>query len=261
MTTPATSGGEHLGRHRPATDGQRHPVADPALELLHDPGARHRAPLGGLAGHAVRCQEGHGHDDRRSDAGRDALGRLAARRFRSARQQRTTTPRTVIGFFDTLSACGAAAARVTARGLPHPGGATRWPPWSRWPACAGRSRRTSSSARTTSDSTSSQVRRYTALLRHTVLAMAALAVCAVTAAAAATRHRPPAPLPTRPDQPPPLDPGLIPLTVAEIKRLFNLITRRHLPEEHHRRWGLWRRRHQARARWFHHRARLQRQTS
>jgi SRSO17 transposase len=107
----------------------------------------------------------------------------------------------------------------------------------------------------------SQVRRYTALLRHTVLAMAALAVCAVTAAAAATRHRPPAPLPTRPDQPPPPDPGLIPLTVAEIKRLFNLITRRHLPEEHHRRWGIWRRRHQARARWFHHRARLQRQTS
>ena len=107
----------------------------------------------------------------------------------------------------------------------------------------------------------SQVRRYTALLRHTVLAMAALAVCAVTAAAAATRHRPPAPLPTRPDQPPPPDPGLIPLTVAEIKRLFNLITRRHQPQHHHLRWGLWRRRHQARARWFHHRARLERQTS
>ena len=42
----------------------------------------------------------------------------------------------------------------------------------------------------------SQVRLYTALLRHIVLTMAALAVCAVTAAAAATRHRPPAPLPT-----------------------------------------------------------------
>ncbi len=104
----------------------------------------------------------------------------------------------------------------------------------------------------------SQVRRYTALLRHTVLAMAALAVCAVTAAAAATRHRPPAPLPTRPDQQPPPDPGLIPLTVAEVKRLFNLITRRHQPEHHHLRWSLWRRRHQARARWFHHRARLRR---
>ena len=52
--------------------------------------------------------------------------------------------------------------------------------------------------------------------------MAALAVCAVTAADAATRNEPPAPMPTRPDQPPPPDPGLIPLTVAEIKRLFNL---------------------------------------
>jgi SRSO17 transposase len=107
----------------------------------------------------------------------------------------------------------------------------------------------------------SQARRYTALLRHTVLAMAALAVCAVTAADAATRHRPPAPMPTRPDQPPPREPGLIPLTVAEIKRLFNLITRRHLPEHHHLRWSIWRRRHQARARWFHHRARLERQTT
>jgi len=107
----------------------------------------------------------------------------------------------------------------------------------------------------------SQVRRYTALLRHTVLVMAALAVCAVTAAAAATRHRPAAPLPTRPDQPPPSDPGLIPLTVAEVKRLFNLITRRHLPEHHHLRWSIWRRRHQARARWFHHRARLEPRTS
>ena len=107
----------------------------------------------------------------------------------------------------------------------------------------------------------SQVRRYTALLRHTVLAMAALAVCAITAAAAATRHRSAAPMPTRPDQPPPSDPGLIPLTVAEVKRLFNLITRRHLPEHHHLRWSLWRRRHQARARWFHHRARLEPRTS
>jgi hypothetical protein len=39
-------------------------------------------------------------------------------------------------------------------------------------------------------------------------------------------------MPTRPDQPPPREPGLIPLTVAEIKRLFNLFTRRHLPEHH-----------------------------
>src|SRR5439155_19189781 len=62
----------------------------------------------------------------------------------------------------------------------------------------------------------SQVRTYTALLRHTVLTMAALAVCAVTAAQAKTRA--PAPiLPTAPDDTPPDDPGLIALTVAEIK--------------------------------------------
>lgn len=103
----------------------------------------------------------------------------------------------------------------------------------------------------------SQVRRYTALLRHVVLTMAALAVCAVTAAQAKTRASQPI-LPTRPDQEPPVDTGLIALTVAEIKRLFNLITRRLQPVEHHLHWAWWRRHHQARARWFHHRTRLQR---
>jgi SRSO17 transposase len=103
----------------------------------------------------------------------------------------------------------------------------------------------------------SQVRLYTALLRHIVLAMAALAICAITAAQAKTRA--PAPiLPTTPDQQPPEDPGLIALTVAEIKRLFTLVTRQLAPETHHLHWVWWRRRHQARARWFHHRARLRR---
>jgi len=101
----------------------------------------------------------------------------------------------------------------------------------------------------------SQVRLYTALLRHIVLTLAALAVCAVTAAQAKTRT-PTAILPTTPDQQPPADPGLIALTVAEIKRLFILVTRRVLPETHHLHWIWWRRRHQARARWFHHRTRL-----
>jgi SRSO17 transposase len=104
----------------------------------------------------------------------------------------------------------------------------------------------------------SQVRLYTALSRHIVLTMAALAVCAVTAASAKTRA-PAATLPTTPDDQPPEDPGLIALTVAEIKRLFTLVTRRLLPESHHLYWIWWRRRHQARARWFHHRARLRRQ--
>ncbi len=89
--------------------------------------------------------------------------------------------------------------------------------------------------------------------------MAALAVCAVTAAHAKTST--PAPiLPTQPDDQPPDDPGLIALTVAEIKRLFVLVTRRPHPESHHLHWIWWRRRHQARAKWFHHRARLRRQT-
>jgi SRSO17 transposase len=104
----------------------------------------------------------------------------------------------------------------------------------------------------------SQARTYTALLRHTVLTMAALAICAVTAAQAKTRA--PAPiLPTTPDEQPPHNLGLIALTVAEIKRLFNLATRRLQPETHHLHWIWWRRRHQARAKWFHHRTRLRRQ--
>jgi hypothetical protein len=104
----------------------------------------------------------------------------------------------------------------------------------------------------------SQVRLYTALLRHIVLTLAALAVCAVTAAQAKTRA--PAPiLPTTPDEQPPDDPGLIALTVAEIKRLFLLANRHRQPETHHLHWVWWRRRHQARARWFHHRTRLRRQ--
>lgn len=107
-----------------------------------------------------------------------------------------------------------------------------------------------------------QVRRYTALVRHTVLVMAALAVCAVTAAQASARSPARPAMPTRPDQQPPEDPGLVPLTVAEIKRLFILVTRccpcvacsQFLV--HHLYWVWWRRRHQARAAWFHHRARL-----
>lgn len=104
----------------------------------------------------------------------------------------------------------------------------------------------------------SQVRLYTALLRHIVLTLAALAVCAVTAAQA--RSQTPAPiLPRTGDDQPPEDLGLIALTVAEVKRLFMLVTRRLLPEAHHLHWIWWRRRHQARARWFHHRTRLRRQ--
>ena len=56
--------------------------------------------------------------------------------------------------------------------------------------------------------------------RHTVLVMAALAVCAVTAAGLKDRTDTQAPPPKTPDQPPPADPGMIPLTIPEIKRLL-----------------------------------------
>ena len=107
----------------------------------------------------------------------------------------------------------------------------------------------------------SQVRRYTPICRHLALAMAALAVCATTAALAHTRTSTLARLPASPDDLPPKDPGLIPLTVTEIKRVFNLITRTWQTIRHYLRWSWWRRRHQARARWFHHRARLRKRAA
>ncbi|MFG6202263.1 IS701 family transposase [Nonomuraea sp. JJY05] len=102
----------------------------------------------------------------------------------------------------------------------------------------------------------SQVRLYEAILRHTVLVMAALAICAVSAAAARRRTDTQASPPTKPDQAAPTDPGMIPLTVAAIKDLFNAATTHTTSLEHTAHWSLWRRRHQARARWFHQRARL-----
>jgi len=107
----------------------------------------------------------------------------------------------------------------------------------------------------------SQVRCYTAVTRHLALAMAALAVCATTAALAQPRTSALARPPTSPDDLPPKDPGLIPLTAAEIKRVFNLVTRAWQTIRHYLHWSWWRRRHQARARWFHQRARLRRQPS
>jgi SRSO17 transposase len=104
----------------------------------------------------------------------------------------------------------------------------------------------------------SQVRLYTALARHIVLTMAALTVCAVTAAQA-KKNAPPPVLPTSPDEDPPDDIGLIAFTVNEIRRVFNLLHRQTHHVAHHLHWSRWRRRHQARARWFHHRTRLRRQ--
>ena len=105
-----------------------------------------------------------------------------------------------------------------------------------------------------------QARLYTAIARHAVLVMAALAICAITAALLKNRTDTQAPPPVRPDQPPPAEPGLIPLTIPEIKRLLAARTTRPLPRWLVILWHAWTRRHQARSRWFHKRARLARQT-
>jgi hypothetical protein len=97
-----------------------------------------------------------------------------------------------------------------------------------------------------------QVRLYTAIARRTGLVMAAAAIRAITAALLRHRTSAQAPLPVRPGQPPPADPGMIALIVPEIARLLS----RPAPA------GLaghrldWRRRHRALARWHHHRTRL-----
>jgi SRSO17 transposase len=100
----------------------------------------------------------------------------------------------------------------------------------------------------------SQVRLYTAIARHTVLVMAALAICAVTAALLRRRTSTAAPAPALPDQPPPAEFGLIPLTVPETGRLLS----RPPPPGSAAHWLNWRRSHQARSRWYHQRTRLAR---
>jgi hypothetical protein len=88
--------------------------------------------------------------------------------------------------------------------------------------------------------------------------MAALAICAVTAAQLRDRTGTQVPPPAAPDALPPADPGLIPLTVREVRRLLAAALDRPGPAGHAARWVEWRRRHQARSRWFHQRARLAR---
>jgi SRSO17 transposase len=103
-----------------------------------------------------------------------------------------------------------------------------------------------------------QARLYTAILRHVVLVIAALAICAIAAALARDRTGTQAPPPVRPDQPPPPEPGMIPLTIPEIKRLLAALATRPLPRWLIIHWDAWTRRHQARSRWFHQRTRLAR---
>jgi SRSO17 transposase len=103
-----------------------------------------------------------------------------------------------------------------------------------------------------------QARLYTAIARHAVLVMAALAICAITAASVKDRTDTQAPPPVSPGQPPPAEPGMIPLTIPEIKRLLAALTTPPLPRWLVIHWNAWTRRHQARSRWFHKRARLAR---
>jgi len=102
-------------------------------------------------------------------------------------------------------------------------------------------------------------RLYTAIPRHAVLVMATLAICAITAAQVKDRTDTQAPPPVRPGQLPPPEPGMIPLTIPEIKRLLAALTTRTLPRRLVIHWDAWTRRHQARSRWFHKRTRLARQ--
>jgi hypothetical protein len=98
---------------------------------------------------------------------------------------------------------------------------------------------------------------YTAILRHAVLVMAALAICAVTAALLKDRTDTQDP-PVTPDQAPPAEPGMIPLTILEISRLLAARLLQPHPPGHATHWLNWRRRHQARSRWYHQHAQLAR---
>ncbi len=89
--------------------------------------------------------------------------------------------------------------------------------------------------------------------------MAALAICAVTAALLKDRTDTQAP-PGQARSAPPPEPGMIPLTIPEIRRLLAALTTRPPPRWHVIHWDTWTRRHQARSRWFHKRARLARDT-
>jgi hypothetical protein len=88
----------------------------------------------------------------------------------------------------------------------------------------------------------SQVRLYTAMARHIVLVMAALAICAVTGALLRHRTDTQAPPPVTPDQPTPPDPGMVPLTVPQVKYLLAARPTGH-PPGHADRWLDWKRRH------------------
>ncbi len=124
-----------------------------------------------------------------------------------------------------------------------------------------------------------QLRLWHSFHRHTVLSMCALALLAVATARPPRTPVPWAPprpgttapqagtgttdqpghwrdtgrIPARADDKPPRDMGLIRVTVPEARRLLAASAR----ETFRSAWSIWRRRHQARARWHHYQAQLQ----
>jgi SRSO17 transposase len=125
-----------------------------------------------------------------------------------------------------------------------------------------------------------QLRLWHSFHRHTVLSMCALALLAIATArppgalpawAAPGLHisvgttdqpghwRDTGKLPARPGEAPPRDVGLIRITVPEARRLFALLmpSVNQVSEIFRDTWSIWRRRHQARARWHHYQTRLQ----
>ncbi|HUZ51650.1 MAG TPA: IS701 family transposase [Streptosporangiaceae bacterium] len=127
-----------------------------------------------------------------------------------------------------------------------------------------------------------QLRLWPSFHRHTVLSMCALALLAVATARPPGTPIPRAPprpgtttppqtgtgtgttdqpqhwrdtgkLPVRPGEQPPRDTGLIRVTVPEARRLLAATAHQTFRYA----WSIWRRRHQARARWHHYQAQLQ----
>jgi hypothetical protein len=88
------------------------------------------------------------------------------------------------------------------------------------PVSDGQPRRASSSAKTASGSTNPRSASTPRSPGTPVLVMAALGICAVTAASLRHRTDTRVPAPSQPDQPPPANPGMIPLTVPETGRLL-----------------------------------------
>jgi SRSO17 transposase len=102
----------------------------------------------------------------------------------------------------------------------------------------------------------SQVRVHRAIKRYTTIVIVVLGIYAVTAAQTRTKTDTKTRPPTSHDDPRPTRFGLIPLTVNEIRTIYNGFQDANETYEHTVHWSWWRRHHQAEARWYHIRTRL-----